>query len=32
MYGGVPIVAQWVINLTSDHEDVGFNSWPHSVG
>ena len=27
-----PVVAQPVKNLTSIHEDVGFDRWPHSVG
>ena len=28
----VPVVAQLLMNLTSIHEDVGFNSWRCSVG
>ena len=29
---GVPVVAQLLSNLTSIHEDNGFDPWPHSVG
>ena len=28
---GVPIVAHWVKNPTSIHEDVGFDPWPCPV-
>ena len=28
---GVPIVAQWLINPTSIHEDEGSDPWPCSV-
>ena len=28
---GVPIVAQCIENLTSIHEDAGFDPWPLSV-
>ena len=26
------MIAQWLTNLTSDHEGGGFNPWPRSVG
>ena len=29
---GVPIVAQWKTNLTSNPEDAGLIPWPYSVG
>ena len=29
---GVPVVAQWLTNPTSIHEDAGFNPWSRSVG
>ena len=28
IFSGVPVVAQWVKNPTSIHEDVGWNSGP----
>ena len=29
---GVPIMAQWLANLTSIHEERRFDPGPHSVG
>ena len=31
MQGGVPFVAQWLMNPSRIHKDVGFNPWPRSV-
>ena len=30
--GGVPILAQWLKNLTRNQEVAGFDLWPCSVG
>ena len=29
---GVPVLAQWLTNLTRNHELCGFDPWPYSVG
>ena len=29
---GVPVVAQWLMNLTGNHGTAGFDAWPRSVG